>query len=155
MTEAEGNFLNGPLDKTGFTRSLRLSLVKTVLVLLSQKSITVQVNTSLVSSERVAQRHAVINHNPFLGRITIDALAVYKTEKLNSLSFYEGWSILFIYSFGQEWDATTISLDNGNARVEAESSEGHELSYTFSGSKGFLERLVWRDGDEPFNFEWI
>ena len=31
-----------------------------------------------ISSEREAQRHAVINHNPFLGRMTIDALAVYE-----------------------------------------------------------------------------
>ena len=30
-----------------------------------------------ISSEREAQRHAVINHNPFLGRMTIDGLSVY------------------------------------------------------------------------------
>ena len=31
-----------------------------------------------ISSEREAQRHAVINHNPFLGRMTIDGLSVYE-----------------------------------------------------------------------------
>ena len=31
-----------------------------------------------ISSEREAQRHAVINHNPFLGRVTIDGLSVYE-----------------------------------------------------------------------------
>ena len=31
-----------------------------------------------ISSEREAQRHAVINHNPFLGRVTIGALSVYE-----------------------------------------------------------------------------
>ncbi|MCH1591536.1 MAG: hypothetical protein L7R66_00940, partial [Candidatus Thalassarchaeaceae archaeon] len=30
-----------------------------------------------ISSEREAQRHAVINHNPFLGRLTIYGLSVY------------------------------------------------------------------------------
>ena len=31
-----------------------------------------------ISSEREAQRHAVVNHNPFLGRVTIDELSVYE-----------------------------------------------------------------------------
>jgi hypothetical protein len=31
-----------------------------------------------ISSEREAQRHAVINHNPFLGRMTLDGLSVYE-----------------------------------------------------------------------------
>ena len=31
-----------------------------------------------ISSEREAQRHAVINHNPFLGRVTIGELSVYE-----------------------------------------------------------------------------
>ena len=31
-----------------------------------------------ISSEGEAQRHAVINHNPFLGRVTIDGLSVYE-----------------------------------------------------------------------------
>ena len=102
-----------------------------------------------ISSEREAQRHAVINHNPFLGRMTIDALAVYENGEPQQV-FSFPWTVGDAWSFtllGQQWDATTESLNNGNARVEAESSEGHELSYTFSGSKGFLERLVWRDGD--------
>ena len=31
-----------------------------------------------ISSEGEAQRHAVINHNPFLGRVTMDGLSVYE-----------------------------------------------------------------------------
>ncbi len=102
-----------------------------------------------ISSEREAQRHAVINHNPFLGRMTVDALAVYENGEPQSV-FSFPWTVGDEWSFtllGQEWDAETQSLNNGNARVEAESAEGHELSYTFSGSKGFLERLVWTDPD--------
>lgn len=102
-----------------------------------------------ISSEREAQRHAVINHNPFLGRMTVDALGVYENGEPQTV-FSFPWTVGDRWSFtlfGQEWEAETESLDNGNARVDAESAEGHELSYTFSGSKGFLERLVWRDAD--------
>ena len=102
-----------------------------------------------ISSEREAQRHAVINHNPFLGRMTIDALAVYENGEPQQV-FSFPWNVGDAWTFTlfeQEWNAQTVSLQNGNAQVEAESSEGHELTYTFSGSKGFLERLVWRDAD--------
>lgn len=102
-----------------------------------------------ISSEREAQRHAVINHNPFLGRMTIDALAVYENGEPQQV-FSFPWNVGDAWSFTlfeQEWNAQTVSLQNGNAQVEAESSEGHELAYTFSGGKGFLERLVWRDAD--------
>ena len=102
-----------------------------------------------ISSEREAQRHAVINHNPFLGRMTIDGLSVYENgvpQKVFSFPWVIGdeWSFTL---FGQEWSATTVSINNGNARVSAGSSEGHELQYTFSGSDGFLERLVWEDSE--------
>ena len=102
-----------------------------------------------ISSEREAQRHAVINHNPFLGRMTIDGLSVYENgipQQVFSFPWTIGdqWSFIL---FSQEWSATTVSINNGNARVSAESSEGHELQYTFSGSDGFLERLVWEDSD--------
>ena len=102
-----------------------------------------------ISSEREAQRHAVITHNPFLGRMTINALAVYENGEPQEV-FSFPWKVGDSWSFtllGQEWEASTTSLNNGNARVEADSTEGHELSYTFSGSNGFLERLVWRDSE--------
>ena len=36
-----------------------------------------------ISSEGEAQRHAVINHNPFLGRVTIDGLSVYELSLIH------------------------------------------------------------------------
>ena len=102
-----------------------------------------------ISSEREAQRHAVINHNPFLGRMTINGLSVYENG-IPQQVFSFPWAIGDEWSFtlfGQEWSATTVSIINGNARVSAESSEGHQLEYTFSGSDGFLERLVWEDSE--------
>lgn len=102
-----------------------------------------------ISSEREAQRHAVINHNPFLGRMTIDGLSVYENGEPQQV-FAFPWSIGQQWSFTlfeQEWTASTDSITNGNVRVSAESTEGHELDYTFSGSKSFLERFVWRDSE--------
>ena len=103
-----------------------------------------------ISSEREAQRHAVINHNPFLGRVTIDGLSVYENGEPQSV-FSFPWTVGDTWSFtllGQEWTATTDSISNGNARVTAVSAEGHELRYTFSGSKGFMESFVWIDADD-------
>ena len=103
-----------------------------------------------ISSEREAQRHAVINHNPFLGRVTIDGLSVYENGEPQSVFFFP-WTVGDTWSFtllGQEWTATTDSITNGNARVTAVSAEGHELRYTFSGSKGFMESFVWIDADD-------
>jgi len=102
-----------------------------------------------ISSEREAQRHAVINHNPFIGRVTLDGLSVYENGEPQPV-FSFPWVIGDTWGFtlfGQDWTATTDSINNGDARVSATSDEGHELSYTFSGSKGFLENFVWRDAD--------
>ena len=65
-----------------------------------------------ISSEREAQRHAVINHNPFLGRMTIDGLSVYENgipQQVFSFPWTVGdqWSFIL---FGQEWSATTCLL---------------------------------------------
>ena len=103
-----------------------------------------------ISSEREAQRHAVINHNPFIGRITLDGLSVYENGDPQPV-FSFPWTVGDTWGFtlfGQDWTATTDSINNGDARVSATSAEGHEISYTFSGSKGFLENFVWRDAED-------
>jgi len=102
-----------------------------------------------ISSKQEAQRHAVINHNPFLGRVTLDGLSVYENGESQSVFSFpwvigDTWEFML---FGQEWTATTDSFNNGNTRVSATSADGHELSYTFSGSKGFLENFVWSDAE--------
>ncbi len=102
-----------------------------------------------ISSEREAQRHAVINHNPFLGRITMDGLSVYEqgeAQPVFNFPWDEGqtWSFTL---FGQSWDAETLSISNGVVSVEATSSEGHGLTYRFNGRTGFLDTLVWSDAE--------
>ena len=102
-----------------------------------------------ISSEREAQRHAVINHNPFLGRITMDALSVYEQGEAQ-LVFNFPWEVGQTWTFtllGQAWTAETTSIYNGVADVVAQSDEGHRLTYGFSGREGFLESLVWTDSD--------
>ncbi|MDP6235644.1 MAG: hypothetical protein QF364_07375 [Candidatus Poseidoniaceae archaeon] len=102
-----------------------------------------------ISSEREAQRHAVINHNPFLGRMTIDGLSVYENGEPQSV-FSFPWTVGDSWTFtlfGQDWTASTDSLNNGNARVSATSADGHEITYTFSGDKGFMENFVWRNDE--------
>lgn len=102
-----------------------------------------------ISSEREAQRHAVINHNPFLGRITLDGLAVYEQGEPQPV-FNFPWEVGQTWSFsllGQTWSAETMSIYNGVVKVDASSDEGHRLAYGFSGRLGFLESLVWTDGE--------
>ena len=52
-----------------------------------------------ISSEREAQRHAVTNHNPFLGRMTIDGLSVYENGEPQQV-------FAFPWSIGQQWSFT-------------------------------------------------
>lgn len=100
-----------------------------------------------ISSEREAQRHAVINHNPFLGRMTIDGLSVYEQgepQPVFSFPWEEGdtWTFNLL---GQAWTATTASIYNGVVDVVATSTDDHRLIYSFSGREGFLDSLVWTD----------
>ena len=48
---------------------------------------------------------------------------------------------------GQQWTASTDSIYNGEVTVSAESDEGHELDYVFSGREGFIKTLVWQDSE--------
>ena len=102
-----------------------------------------------ISSEGEAQRHAVINHNPFLGRVTIDGLSVYENGEPQPV-FNFPWVIGDTWEFrllGQQWTASTDNIYNGEVTVSAQSDEGHELDYVFTGREGFLKTLVWQDSE--------
>ena len=105
-----------------------------------------------ISSEGEAQRHAVINHNPFLGRVTMDGLSVYENGEPQSV-FRFPWAAGDSWSFrllGQDWIASTENIYNGEVTVFATSAEGHSLNYVFSGREGFIKSLLWTD-DEGIN----
>ena len=102
-----------------------------------------------ISSEGEAQRHAVINHNPFLGRVTMDGLSVYENGDPQPV-FNFPWMVGDSWDFrllGQDWTATTDNIYNGDVTVSASSTEDHELSYVFSGSQGFIKSLLWTDNE--------
>ena len=98
-----------------------------------------------ISSEGEAQRHAVINHNPFLGRVTMDGLSVYENGEPQPV-FNFPWEVGSTWDFrllGQDWSAQTDNIYNGLVTVSATSSDGHTLEYVFSGRQGFIQDLIW------------
>jgi hypothetical protein len=108
-----------------------------------------------ISSEGEAQRHAVINHNPFLGRVTMDGLSVYENGEPQPV-FNFPWEVGNTWEFrllGQDWSAKTDDIFNGEVTVSASSSEGHELDYVFSGRQGFIKSLLWTDSEGVVNLQ--
>ncbi|HIF46670.1 MAG TPA: hypothetical protein EYQ73_07780 [Candidatus Poseidoniales archaeon] len=108
-----------------------------------------------ISSQREAQRHAVINHNPFLGRITMDNLSVYENgEPQNVFNFPwvigDNWEFTLL---GEDWQAETIGFNDGTAVVTAISTNGHRLSYNFDGEYGFIEKFIWYDDEDEVQLE--
>ena len=106
-----------------------------------------------ISSEGEAQRHAVINHNPFLGRVTMDGLSVYENGEPQPV-FNFPWTVGNTWEFrllGQQWTASTDNIYNGEVTVSAQSDEGHELDYVFTGREGFIKTLVWQDNEGTEN----
>ncbi len=107
-----------------------------------------------ISSEREAQRHAVVNHNPFLGRVVMEDLAVYENgdpQSVFNFPWTEGdtWQFALL---GESWTAETTGSINGMAVVKAASSSGHSLEYHFDGTHGFIDYFVWMDQDDELQF---
>ena len=97
-----------------------------------------------ISSEREAKRHAVLNHNPFLGRITHDNLSAYENGAPQSvlnfpLEVGKSWSFTL---FGIDWNTEVIGLNNGKASLSATSTDGQTLTYSYDGWAGFLGSLT-------------
>jgi hypothetical protein len=100
-----------------------------------------------ISSEREAQRHAVINHNPFLGRVTFGNLSVFENGEAQNV-FNFPWSEGDAWQFtllGEDWNAQTSFVNGDVATVNAQSNGGHTLNYWFDSSRGFITSLEWVD----------
>ena len=92
-----------------------------------------------------AQLHAVLNHNPALGRIRIADMALYeKNEPQLLLQFPLTAGASWNFSlFGVErFDATIISITDGIASISAESTSGERLDYVYDRSIGWLTSFV-------------
>jgi hypothetical protein len=108
-----------------------------------------------VNSRTEAQRHAVLNHNPFLGRLTFDDLKVYENgiaQSVFNFPMNQGNTWQFTL-FGYSWNAEVSELTEDGAVVEAISSGGGEITYTFDGRIGFLTEFTWVDGSRVTMFE--
>lgn len=108
-----------------------------------------------ISNRIEARRHAVLNHNPFLGRITHDNLSAFENGEAQSVfqfPFEKGDSWTFSL-FGNDWTADVLEVHvesdgatrNRIAVITATASDGASLAYIFDESAGFLRTLIWTD----------
>ena len=100
-----------------------------------------------ISSEEEARRHAVLNHNPFLGRITHSTLGVFENGFEQSvLSFPLSSNSWTFTLFDVDWEARS-TLEGERAYVTATGSDGGILTYTYDKSAGFITSFVRKDSD--------
>ena len=100
-----------------------------------------------ISSLTEARRHAVLNHNPFLGRITHSELGTFENgvaQTVLSFPLEEGnaWSFTL---FSMEWDAFVSDISGSTAVIIATSSDGSRLDYVFDNEAGFFYSFTWKD----------
>ena len=105
-----------------------------------------EIDYHLGSSRLVdAQRHAVLNHNPALGRIRVADMALYeKNEPQLLLQFPLETGASWNFSlFGVErFDATITAVVDGRATTVAESPSGDRLEYVYHRASGWLTSFV-------------
>ena len=100
-----------------------------------------------ISSRTEARRHAVLNHNPFLGRITHSELGAFENgvaQPVLSFPLEEGNSWSFTL-FSMEWDAFVSDVSGSMAVIIATSSNGSRLDYVFDNEAGFFYSFTWKD----------
>ena len=107
-----------------------------------------------ISSRTEAQRHAVLNHNPFLGRLTFSDLKVFENGIAQTVFHFpmdvgNTWQFTL---FGYEWNAEVSELKQDGAIIEASSGGGGTIVYTFDGNIGFLREFEWTSNDDQSLF---
>ncbi len=101
-----------------------------------------------ISNLKEAQRHAVVNHNPFLGRMTWDNLSAYENgipQPVFSFPLTTGKTWEFTL-FGSLWNAEVVSTLGRSATVSC-TGEGGEIIYTFSKDAGFFTAFTYLDSN--------
>lgn len=82
-----------------------------------------------------AKRHAVLNHNPALGRVQMSDYSVYENNQPQKIIDFpletsKSWSFSL---YGEdEFVASVIGIENGLAEISAVSNTGARISYIFS-----------------------
>ena len=81
-----------------------------------------------------AKRHAVLNHNPALGRIQMSDFAVYENnvpQKILDFPLKESKTWTFSLYGENEFVTSVISTQNGKVEISAVSDSGARISYIF------------------------
>ena len=107
-----------------------------------------------------AQRHAVLNHNPSLGRIRIADMALYEKNVPQLLLHFPlelGASWNFSLFGVEHFDAAVEAITEGKATVTAEATSGERLDYIYDASIGWLTSFVRSDasGSEPLRMTLV
>ena len=101
-----------------------------------------------ISSLKEAQRHAVVSHNPFLGRMTWDNLSAYENgipQPVFSFPLSKGKTWQFEL-FGSTWQAEVTSTLDRKATVSC-SGDGGEIIYTYSHDAAFFTTFSHFDSE--------
>ena len=102
-----------------------------------------------ISSIGEARRHAVLNHNPFLGSITLVELSPFENGMPQMvldfpLSRNKAWSFSL---FGNDWNAVVTSVDSSIASIRATANDGSSIDYIFDGNIAFFSSFIWTDSE--------
>jgi len=100
-----------------------------------------------ISSLTEARRHAVLNHNPFLGRITHSDLSAFENGISQPVLKFpiemgESWTFTL---FSTEWTASVTGVSGDSATIAASALDGSRLDYVYDGDVGFFSSFIWKD----------
>ena len=113
-------------------------------------SVSEENNTSYmlaISSLSEARRHAVLNHNPFLGRMMQEDLSAYENGVARAVMDFpleEGKTWGFTL-FSIEWSASVWSISGNSVTIGANADDGSHLEYVYNGDVDFFSTFVWTD----------
>ena len=111
-----------------------------------------------ITNQLEAHRHALLNFNPFLGRITHTNLSVYERgipQPVFSFPLEEGktWSFDLFGFTG--WNAQVLMVNNDVVYISANHDDGGSIEYSFDSSIGFILNLVWIDSTDLTKLEMM
>jgi hypothetical protein len=100
-----------------------------------------------ISSLTEARRHAVLNHNPFLGRVTHSDLSAFENgvaQPVLSFPIEEGGTWDFTL-FSTEWVASVTGVTGSTAIIAGAASDGSRIDYVYDSGVGFFSSFIWTD----------
>ena len=100
-----------------------------------------------ISSLTEARRHAVLNHNPFLGRVTHSDLSTFENgvaQPVLSFPIEEGGTWDFTL-FSTEWAASVTGVTGSTAIIAGAASDGSRIDYVYDSGVGFFSSFIWTD----------